>query len=120
MDFLTSYTARFGRLGRAAWFARLALLGLLCCACGLLAEQLVGDGGAALFALIFVWCAGALSMQRLHDSGRSGWHMLAFLVPVLGPLWLLRQLLRDGDDGANVYGDNPRVHRDYLQVDIAK
>lgn len=33
------------------------------------------------------------SVRRLHDTGRSGWFVLANLVPVLGTIWLIIMLL---------------------------
>jgi uncharacterized membrane protein YhaH (DUF805 family) len=120
MEFLTSLTTHFGRIARLAWLGRLLLLGLLCTALGMLAESWFENAGAAVFAFVFLWCACAISIQRLHDSGRSGWHMLAMIVPVIGPLWVSWLLIHKGDDGTNHYGPNPLTRRDYLQVDITK
>jgi uncharacterized membrane protein YhaH (DUF805 family) len=120
MQILKSYAARFGRMSRATLLGRLCILALACTSAGMLAEWAFGETGAALVALVFVWCALAMSAQRLHDRGRSGLWLLIGLVPVAGPLWLLWQLLGRGDEGANFYGDNPAVRGDYLQVDISR
>lgn len=120
MQLLTAYTVRFGRISRATWFARLLALTLFCTAFGMLAEWAFASAGAALVAFVFVWCAAAVSAQRLHDCGVSGWWLLALLFPVIGPAWLAWQLLRRGEAGPNAYGDNPTVRDDYLQVDIAR
>lgn len=120
MELLFTYAGRFGRIARATWLYRLLLLGMLCTALGMLAENMFGSSGAALFSFLFVWCASACSIQRLHDTGRSGWYMLSVLIPVLGPLFLLWLLLRRGNDGGNTYGPHPLMRRDYLQVDITK
>jgi uncharacterized membrane protein YhaH (DUF805 family) len=120
MQSLPSYSARFGRISRATWLARLFALALFCSAFGMLAEWAVGSAGASLFAFIFVWCGAAVSAQRLHDRGLSSWWLMMLLVPVFGPLWLVWQLLRTGDAGANGHGHNPAVRGDYLQVDIAR
>jgi uncharacterized membrane protein YhaH (DUF805 family) len=117
---LPSYFVRFGRISRATWLARMIVLTLVCSAFGLLAEWAFGSGGAALFAFVFVWCGSAVSVQRLHDRGRSGWWLLALFVPVVGPLWVVWQMARAGDKDTNRYGDNPTVRGDYLQVDIAR
>ena len=120
MQLLTSYTVRFGRISRGIWLGRIFGLALSCTAFGMLAEWAFGSAGAAAFAFAFVWSAAAVSAQRLHDRGRSGWWLLMLLAPVIGPIWLAWQLLRRGDAGANAYGDNPAVRGDYLQVDIAR
>lgn len=120
MNAIFLYTFAFGRMARSAWLGRLALLGVAATALGMLAQALIGSAGAALCAAGFSWCATALSVQRLHDSGSSGWRLLALLVPIIGPLWLAGQLMRRGSAGANRYGDDPRTRADYLQVDISK
>lgn len=51
----------------------------------------------------------AVTVRRLHDSGRSGgWFFIAF-VPCIGGLWLLVLLLLGGTPGANQYGEDPRT-----------
>jgi uncharacterized membrane protein YhaH (DUF805 family) len=120
MEFLSSYAASFGRIARITWLYRLAGLGLACAAFGMLADAAVGPMGSALFAAVFLWCAGAATIQRLHDIGRSGHALLAMLVPILGPLWLLWQCLRRGQPGDNFYGHQPMSRLDYLRVDISK
>jgi uncharacterized membrane protein YhaH (DUF805 family) len=59
-------------------------------------------------------------VRRLHDTSRSGYALLAVLVPGIGALWLLLALLRAGAEGRNRYGDDPLSRLDYLRVDIAK
>jgi uncharacterized membrane protein YhaH (DUF805 family) len=120
MKFLMTYAAHFGRLRRGTWLCRLSFLAVLCTALGLLAQALLGSVGVTVFALVFVWCATAISIQRLHDRNYGGWYFLLVLIPVLGPLWLLWQFLRPGSANVNVYGPNFHPHRDYLQVDISK
>lgn len=120
MHLLTSYTVRFGRISRATWLARLLGVALFCTAFGMFADWAFGSPGASFFAFVFVWCGAAVSAQRLHDRGLSGWWLLVLLLPVIGPIWLALQLLRAGDAGVNAYGDNPAVRGDYLQVDIAR
>ncbi len=34
----------------------------------------------------------AVSVKRCHDRGRSGWFMLANLIPLFGSLWVLVEL----------------------------
>lgn len=86
----------------------------------MLVDTLFGHAGATFIAFVFVWCGVALSIQRLHDTGHSGWSLLAFIVPVVGPLWLLWRLLQKSDAKNNRYGANLDKPCDYLQVDISK
>lgn len=50
----------------------------------------------------------AVSVRRLHDTGRSGWWLLIGFVPILGFLVLLVFFVLDGESGENAYGSNPR------------
>lgn len=47
----------------------------------------------------------AVSVRRLHDSGKSGWNLLWTFVP-FGGLYLL-YLYFQPSDGPNAYGDGP-------------
>lgn len=120
MQLLSTYFLSHGRIARASWLGRVAILGVLCCAFGLLAGQLAGDPGEALVALVFVWGACAVSIQRLHDSGRSGLSMLLMLIPVIGPVWVLLLLCRRGAEGSNRHGVDAAVRLDYLRVDTSR
>jgi uncharacterized membrane protein YhaH (DUF805 family) len=62
----------------------------------------------AAFTLLLV---GAISIARLHDRGRSGWWLAAFIVPVAGAAWLGFELaFRRGNPHANAWGEDPRQH----------
>ena len=117
---LIALASPHGRLPRASWLLRLAALSLCALAFGMLALDAAGNDGAALVALVYLWCAGTLAVRRLHDTSRSGYALLAILIPAIGALWLLLALLRAGTDGRNRYGDDPLARLDYLRVDIAR
>jgi uncharacterized membrane protein YhaH (DUF805 family) len=120
MDFFSSLLHSHGRIARAAWFYRLVLISAIGAAFGMLSQYLAGEAGAASIALVIVWMVAVVSIQRLHDVGRSGWTLLFFLIPVAGPLFLLFLLFRKGGEGANRYGDDPLSRRGYLIVDITR
>ncbi len=50
----------------------------------------------------------ALSVRRLHDIDRSGWWVLIYLIPLIGPIVLLVFALLGGTPGSNRYGPNPK------------
>ncbi len=50
----------------------------------------------------------AVTVRRLHDTGRSGWFILVNLIPLIGAIWLLVLLATDGEAGSNRYGLNPK------------
>ena len=51
----------------------------------------------------------AVSVRRLHDSGRSGWWILIGLIPLVGIILLIVWYVNKGEDGPNRFGANPRM-----------
>lgn len=51
----------------------------------------------------------AVTVRRLHDTGKSEWYLLISLVPTVGLVWLLYILCLNGDSGDNKYGENPKA-----------
>jgi len=51
----------------------------------------------------------AVSVRRLHDTGRSGWWLLIVLVPLIGWIVLLIFMLIDGQPGQNADGPSPKT-----------
>ena len=51
----------------------------------------------------------AVSVRRLHDTGKSGWWLLIPLVPLVGVIVFLVFMVKDSEPGENQYGPNPKV-----------
>jgi uncharacterized membrane protein YhaH (DUF805 family) len=51
----------------------------------------------------------AVSIRRLHDTGRSGWWIVIALVPLAGAIVLLVFYVQDGASAENLYGPNPKA-----------
>jgi uncharacterized membrane protein YhaH (DUF805 family) len=51
----------------------------------------------------------AVSIRRLHDTGRSGWWLLIGVVPLIGITLLIVWFATDSQPGANEYGPNPKT-----------
>jgi uncharacterized membrane protein YhaH (DUF805 family) len=49
----------------------------------------------------------SVAIRRLHDTDRSGWWLLIYLVPLIGAIVLLVFFLTGSDPGANRYGPGP-------------
>ena len=71
----------------------------------------VTDGGvlSALYSLAVVIPSIAVTVRRLHDTGRSGWWILLPLIPVLGAFVLLVFTCLDSEPDTNRYGANPKT-----------
>ncbi len=50
----------------------------------------------------------AVSVRRLHDTGRCGWWLLITLIPVIGALVFLYFMVLDSNAGSNEYGQSPK------------
>lgn len=59
------------------------------------------------FFLAAILPALAVSVRRLHDTGRSGWWWFISFIPVVGPLVFLVFMLQDSEADENAYGPNP-------------
>ena len=50
----------------------------------------------------------AVSMRRLHDTGRSGWWLLISFIPLIGIVVLVIFMILDSHADDNQYGPNPK------------
>ena len=70
---------------------------------------LVGYGPLYIAYALFVLVPGfAVAVRRLHDTGKSGWIYLVAFIPIAGWIWLLILLIKEGDQGNNAYGEDPK------------
>ncbi|MDH4322283.1 MAG: DUF805 domain-containing protein [Desulfobulbaceae bacterium] len=114
LQVLRKYAVFAGRAGRQEywWFFLFNLVFSL--ALGLV-EIVTGWFGAgigllsALYSLAMCVPSLAVTVRRLHDTGRSGWWVLVGLIPLLGVVVLLVFMVRDGAPGENQYGPNPQA-----------
>jgi uncharacterized membrane protein YhaH (DUF805 family) len=61
-----------------------------------------------IYALAIMCPAIAVSVRRLHDTGRSGWWFLIGLIPLVGLILIYFDVL-DGTPGPNEFGPNPKA-----------
>jgi uncharacterized membrane protein YhaH (DUF805 family) len=75
---------------------------------GALGGMIVGGGIAMIlifiFALIIILPTLAVTVRRLHDSNKSGWFLLLYIVPFVGPLVIFVFMLLPSTEGANNFG----------------
>ena len=50
----------------------------------------------------------AITVRRLHDTGKSGWWYLLSLIPYIGPFILFIFLVLDSSEEENQWGVNPK------------
>ena len=104
---MQKYATFSGRANRAEfWYFILANL-LIYFALGIVSSVWPKFAGILLgiFAIGMVVPSLAVTIRRLHDTGRSGWFYLITLVPLVGGLILLYFLVQSGNEAANNYGE---------------
>lgn len=63
---------------------------------------------ANLYMLATLIPAIALTIRRLHDTGRAGWWILLGFIPLIGGLIVLVFMVLDGQAESNKYGPSPK------------
>jgi len=61
-----------------------------------------------LYSLAILIPGLAVSVRRLHDTGRSGWMLLLALIPLIGAIILIIFMIQDSVEGGNEYGQYPK------------
>jgi len=115
--FVTAFTryAKFsGRAGRPEyWYFSLIyiLLALILTAVDGIVGWYDPVSGVGLLSgilgLALLLPSTAVTVRRLHDTGRSGWWLLIAFIPVIGLVVLLVFLAQRSEPAPNAYGDGP-------------
>ncbi|MEM7160971.1 MAG: DUF805 domain-containing protein [Bacteroidota bacterium] len=87
---------------------------------GLLGSSLGGEVYGVfylLYTLAMLIPNLAVSVRRLHDTGKTGWMILVGLIPIIGGIWLLVLYCTEGDIGANKYGPDPKNPDSDMQIE---
>jgi uncharacterized membrane protein YhaH (DUF805 family) len=63
---------------------------------------------SSIYALGVMIPSIAVSVRRLHDTGRTGWWVLINFVPVIGGLIFLYFMVLDSNPESNEYGPSPK------------
>ena len=113
---LKKYADFSGRARRREyWFYMLFYVIIVCVLSivdGFIGTTMQG-GGIGILAAIYVLAVFiptlAVTVRRLHDTGRSGWWIFIELVPIVGFFILLYFLVSDSNPATNAYGPNPKA-----------
>ena len=106
-DGFSKYVTFSGRSSRSAywWWA---LFGFLAVVAAYIVDAILGTFPLfyAILALGLLLPNLAVTIRRLHDTGRSGWWILIALVPIVGSIVLLVFMLL-ASEGPNQWGSAP-------------
>jgi uncharacterized membrane protein YhaH (DUF805 family) len=111
----SKYVVFSGRARRSEfwWFTLFAVILYIVAA---IIDKAIGNSILSLIlGLALLLPSLAVTVRRLHDTGRSGWWILLGIIPVIGAIVLLVFECQDSQPGANAYGPSPKEAGDYSQ-----
>lgn len=115
LEVLKKYAVFSGRARRKEyWYFILfnILINIILSVVDGLTGNLDPDTGVGLLSSIYTLAilipSIAVSVRRLHDTGRSGWWLLISFVPLIGFFILLFFMLQNSKAEQNKYGNNPK------------
>ena len=115
LDVLKNKYATFSGRARRKEYWMFLLINLVVSVALALIDSLIGsvsESGMGLLSSVYsigvLIPSLALSVRRLHDTGRTGWWVLISIIPVIGAVVLLVFMLLDSEPGSNRYGANPK------------
>jgi uncharacterized membrane protein YhaH (DUF805 family) len=105
---LTQYTGFSGRARRSEfwWFTLFAFV--LYLVVGVLDIAMHSSVLGVVVALGLLLPTLAVTVRRLHDTGRSGWWIFITLIPLVGGIVLLVFECTDSEPGPNRFGPSPK------------
>ncbi len=113
---LKRYNVFYGRSGRKEFWL-FVLINFIIAIILSIIDSIIGKVGpfgmfgvlGTLYSLFVLVPGLALSVRRLHDTGKSGWLLLLGFIPVIGFLILLYFYIQEGTPDSNEYGPNPEM-----------
>lgn len=109
VDVLKKYTDFSGRARRTEYWV-FALINLVISMILSAIDTALSLGFLGIIYSLLVLLPGlAVTVRRLHDTGRSGWWVLIGFIPLIGWIILLVLMLLDSDPMENEYGPNPKL-----------
>jgi uncharacterized membrane protein YhaH (DUF805 family) len=105
---LTQYVGFSGRARRSEYWFFVLFNVLLSIVAGIIGGLIKFPLLSTLISLALLLPALAVSIRRLHDTGRSGWWLLIGLIPLVGLIVLIVFFVQDSQPGQNAFGPNPK------------
>lgn len=89
----SKYAAFEGRATRSEywWFFLFTFLASM-------AFSMVSENASGLFSLAVLLPSLAVGARRLHDTDRSGWLLLLWLIPIIGWIILIVWMVQEGKE----------------------
>lgn len=114
MNFMTAVSACFkkyatfsGRARRSEYWYFFLFCTLVSVVLGLIFGQTMAFV-STMFTLATLVPSLAVTWRRMHDIGKCGAWSLIVLIPVVGAIIFLIWTCKNGEEGENEYGENPK------------
>ncbi|MFC9277802.1 DUF805 domain-containing protein [Streptomyces collinus] len=108
VDVLKKYAVFSGRARRQE-FWMFALINAVISIVLMVVDYAIGSSILGTIYSLAVLIPGlAVTVRRLHDTGRSGWAILISLIPLVGTIILIVWLASEGKAEPNEHGANPK------------
>jgi uncharacterized membrane protein YhaH (DUF805 family) len=107
-----NFSARAQRSAYWYWLLFAVLVSIVASLIDRMAFSRIGVSPVSALANLAILVPGiAVAVRRLHDTDRSGWWILLFLIPLVGAIILIIWFCASGTEGANRFGPNPLAGR---------
>ena len=109
IDCITKNYANFSGRARRKEYWMFNLFNIIACFVVMLLDSFLELNNILIliYVLAILLPSYAVTVRRLHDTGKSGWWLLLMFVP-FGNIILLIFCLIDSTPGPNQYGENPK------------
>ncbi len=114
IDVLKKYAVFCGRASRKEYWM-FTLFSVVICLLLRLIELAIGGEVEEAEILVGIYSLGvvvpsiAVTVRRLHDTGRSGWWVPIGIVPIIGAIVLVVFTVQGSQQGDNQHGPNPKM-----------
>ena len=105
---LSNYAGFTGRARRQEYWMFVLFNFLIGIGLGVVGFMLHFSALSGIYGLVVIIPSIAVSVRRLHDTGKSGLMLLVALIPIIGAIWLLILFFTEGMRGPNQYGPDPK------------
>lgn len=106
---LKNYAGFSGRARRKEYWMFTLISFVISLVLSIIGGLIGADFLSYIYAVAILVPTLAVSVRRLHDTGRSGWWLLIGLVPLVGFIILIVFLASEGKPETNQHGVNPKL-----------
>ncbi|MGW0845072.1 DUF805 domain-containing protein [Streptomyces sp. NPDC002787] len=110
VEVLKKYAVFSGRARRQEYWMFTLISSLIYLGLVILGLAMDTEVPEIVFAVAIFLPSLAVSVRRLHDTGRSGWWVLIGLVPCVGLIFTIIFMATEGQRDANQYGPDPKAY----------